>query len=176
MWGTRIPFAEWQRNQYNLLRRLKSKGIPTGVPFALSGRGWNDVPRECSTRRAPARRSSRKRSRAGDTTKAEPVDTGLSVDKNIEQYTQLARTFVLEAWPGIVQGLIQKARSGGYQQAKLLLDLCDLTKLDSSSLGEEQKRQLCDVLLEGLGLSSIQVEEETAKMDDRQKPENTETL
>jgi hypothetical protein len=64
------------------------------------------------------------------------------------------RSLVLKAWPEIVRGLIEKAVGGGYQQAKLLLELCDFPAQASSWSKQEDKQQLCDALLEGLRLTS----------------------
>lgn len=74
----------------------------------------------------------------------------LAIPEDISKYAELARQLVLEAWPEIVRGLIQKAASGGYQQAKLLFDVCNLNELDTGAASEVKRRQLCDVLLEGL--------------------------
>jgi hypothetical protein len=63
---------------------------------------------------------------------------------------------VLKAWPEIVRGLIDKAIGGGYQQAKLLLELCDFPTQASSSSVDEGKQQLCDALLEGWRLTSAE--------------------
>lgn len=70
------------------------------------------------------------------------------------QYCDLVRSQVLAAWPRILEGLIEKATSGGYQQAKLLLDLCDLTREEPVQSSQVSKQQLCDALLDGLRLSS----------------------
>lgn len=69
------------------------------------------------------------------------------------QYCDLVRAQVLVVWPQILQGLIEKAMSGGYQQTKLLLELCDLAR-EETVASQQSKQQLCDVLLEGLRLSS----------------------
>lgn len=71
-----------------------------------------------------------------------------------DRHTEMARQLVLASWSAIVQGLIKKAKAGGYQQTKLLLDLCALTDIDASQLNEQHKQQLCDALLDGLRLSS----------------------
>ena len=71
-----------------------------------------------------------------------------------DQYCDLVRAQVLVAWPKILEGLIEKAMSGGYQQAKLLLDLCDLAGEEPVQSSQSSKQQLCDALLDGLRLSS----------------------
>ncbi len=70
------------------------------------------------------------------------------------QYCDLVRKQVLAAWPQILQGLIEKARAGGYQQAKLLLDICDLASAEPLQSSQQSKQQLCDALLDGLRFSS----------------------
>lgn len=74
---------------------------------------------------------------------------GLPV-KDKTYYCGLARLQIIAALPNIVQGLIEKAAGGGYQQAKLLLELCDVTSIDSSHISLQHTQQLCDALLEGL--------------------------
>lgn len=78
------------------------------------------------------------------------VDGVLSTEEDIAKYTNLARKLVLAAWPKIVRGLIEKATDGNYQQAKLLVELCELTHADANELNEHRKQQLCDVLLDEL--------------------------
>ncbi|MEO6829623.1 MAG: hypothetical protein ABI164_07410, partial [Acidobacteriaceae bacterium] len=82
-------------------------------------------------------------------------------EEDVTQHTEVARELVLAAWPGIVQGLIKKAKGGGYQQTKLLLDLCEITGTDTSQLNDQRRRQLCDALLEGLGLQAVQSDQQT---------------
>lgn len=65
-------------------------------------------------------------------------------------YASFARALVLGAWPAIVQGLIEKARNGGYQHTKLLLELCGLSGADAFHMNDNKREQLCDALLEGL--------------------------
>jgi hypothetical protein len=67
-------------------------------------------------------------------------------------YRELARAQVLAAWPQILQGLIEKATSGGYQHTKLLLDLCDLATKEALDPSQQAGEQLCDVLLDNLRL------------------------
>lgn len=78
----------------------------------------------------------------------------LSPNGKASNYYELAHNLVFAAWPGIVKGLIKKAMNGGYQQTKLLLDLCEVAHMDTSELNKQHKEQLCDVLLDGLGLSA----------------------
>jgi len=127
------------------------------------------VPKQCSTRSAPAKRRSPRKSVAGVNSgrgvDESPSGNGnLSPEGNVTKRAALARQLVLAAWPGIVQGLIKKAMSGGCPQTKLLLELCDLASMDASDLNDERKRQLCDALLEGLGLSSAQPEDQASKV------------
>ena len=133
------------------------------------------MPKQCSTRCGLTKRRSVRKS-AAVVVKEKSVDGILSPEENIKKYIKLTRGLVLAAWPDIVQGLIKKAASGGYQQAKLLLDLCDLTNVDASRLDEQDRQQLCDVLLEGLMLSSTHPEGQTTKVVLSQGPENIETL
>jgi hypothetical protein len=67
-------------------------------------------------------------------------------------YREFARAQVLAAWPQILQGLIEKATSGGYQHTKLLLDLSDLATREATDRGQDAEEQLCDVLLDNLRL------------------------
>jgi hypothetical protein len=136
----------------------------------LFGTGWNDVPKQRSTRSAPAKRKP-SRKRTASVSSGQDVDGNLSIEENITKYAEQARRLVLAEWHGIVQGLIKKAKSGGYQQTKLLLDLCDLSNMDASQLNEQRREQLCDVLLKGLKLSSAQPEDETAEVERRQETE-----
>lgn len=53
--------------------------------------------------------------------------------------------------------------SGGYQQAKLLLDLCELDSFESPQSSELNQQQLCDALLEGLRLQSPKPESPMAE-------------
>jgi hypothetical protein len=76
----------------------------------------------------------------------------VSPEKEI-QYCDAARSQVLAAWPQILEGLIEKAMCGGYQQTKLLLDLCDLATMKPSQPDPQPREQLCDALLDRLGLS-----------------------
>jgi hypothetical protein len=117
------------------------------------------VPTQRSTRKAPAkRRSSRKSAVGADDGQA--IDERLSTVENATKHAELARELVLAAWPGIVQGLIKKAKGGNYQQTRLLLELCELTNTDASQLNEQRREQLCDVLLEGLRLSSAPAQDQ----------------
>ncbi len=130
------------------------------------------MPKQRSTRSAPAKRRSPGKSAAG-ADNGRDVDGRLSTEENITKYAELARELVLAAWPGIVQGLIKKAKGGNYQQTKLLLDLCDLTNTDASQLNEQRREQLCDVLLEGLRLSSAQAQDQTSEAGRPPEPEST---
>ena len=74
------------------------------------------------------------------------------ISETREGYREQARSQVLAAWPKILQGLIEKAMSGGYQHTKLLLDLCELATKESHNSNEHTGEQLCDVLLNNLRL------------------------
>jgi hypothetical protein len=77
----------------------------------------------------------------------------MSPEKRI-QYCDIARSQVLAAWPKILEGLIEKAMCGGYQQTKLLLDICDLAAMMPLQSDQRPKEQLCDALLDRLMLPS----------------------
>ena len=79
--------------------------------------------------------------------------TKVSPEKRI-QYCDEARSQVLAAWPKILEGLIEKAICGGCQQAKLLLDICDLAAMRPLQSDQQPKEQLCDALLDRLMLPS----------------------
>ncbi len=147
-----------------------------GAFSSFFGTGWNDVPKQRSTRRATAKRSAPRKIVTGANT---GIDTGrnpagnenLAREEDLAKHAELARALVLKSWTGIVQGLIKKAKTGGYQQTKLLLDLCELTK-DGSELSGQHKEQLCDALLEGLGLSSAERRERACNSEDSGAPGN----
>lgn len=146
-----------------------------GCLLSLFGTGWNNVPQQRSTRCAPTKQKSvRKKSVVA--VKDKSVDGILSSEENIKKHIKMARGLVLAAWPDIVQGLIKKATNGGYQQTKILLDLCDLAHMNTSKLDERDKQQLCDVLLEGLMLSSTHPKSQMTKAVLSQEPENTGAL
>lgn len=67
-----------------------------------------------------------------------------------EDFTNLARSLTLQAWPQIIQVLIDKAVKGGYQHTRLLFDLCGISKMNSKRMPKEKKEQLSDALLAGL--------------------------
>ena len=70
-----------------------------------------------------------------------------NVELGSDTYIQQARSLLLASWQQIVQGLIDQAARGGYQQAKMLLELCGITKVGGST---EQGKSLSDSLLQGL--------------------------
>lgn len=78
----------------------------------------------------------------------------LALEEIPADHAEMARQMVLEAWPAIVNGLIKKAMAGGHQQAKFLLDMCDLAEMEAYQIDEQRRQQLCDVLLDGLKLSN----------------------
>ena len=80
-----------------------------------------------------------------------------SVSLENENYTNLARSLVLESLAGIIQGLINKAVKGGYQHAKLLFDMCGMSKLDGKH-SLQKKKSLSDALLRGLEIQMDRVE------------------
>lgn len=111
--------------------------------------GVNDVAKRCST---PSARGQRRGQNKGAN-----AACGGSVEQGARREAihraEVARRLVLSAWAEIVGGLIKKAVEGGYQQAKLLLELCELENPDTTSSDERRRAQLCDVLLEHLPLS-----------------------
>lgn len=117
------------------------------------------MPKQRSTRGAPVKRKASRRTAAIGSGGGNPDGIPLTKE-DISKYTDSARKLVLGAWPEIVRGLIKKAAEGGYQQAKLLLDVCNLIEPDGSPFEEKRKRQLCDALMEGLELSSVKPEPE----------------
>ena len=78
-------------------------------------------------------------------------------EENILNYADMARQLVMAAWPEIVRGLIKKAADGGYQQTRLLLDICNLAEPDVPS--QKGTWHLCDVLLEELNLLPLPANE-----------------
>ena len=103
-----------------------------------------------SSRRAPIEKKVAGR-RAPGGNDGPATDVKVSSQEHSE-YCDLAKAQVLAAWPKILQGLIEKAMSGGYQQTKLLLDLCDLATSESLHPNQNGREQLCDVLLNNLQL------------------------
>ena len=108
------------------------------------------MPKQHSTRSVPGSRKIVQKD-ALNKNHEQVVNATLSIRKQTH-YCELARLQVIAALPHILQGLIEKAINGGYQQAKLLLDLCDLTETNQPQIGQENTQQLCDALLEGLQL------------------------
>ncbi len=120
------------------------------------------MPKQRSTHSTIIKRSSRKDQKVlsecstlGDGIRPTPA--------SLTDYALTAKQLVLDAWPDIVQGLIKKAIGGGYQQTKILLDLCHFASKDASHLNEKEKQDLCDALLHGLRLSSVRVDETREK-------------
>ncbi len=74
-----------------------------------------------------------------------------SISLENEKYTKKARRLVLQSLTGIIQGLIDKATKGGYPHAKLLLDLCGISK-SSGKISSQHKKSLSDALLQGLDI------------------------
>lgn len=60
---------------------------------------------------------------------------------------------IAASWPEIIEGLINKARGGNYQHAKLLLEFFALVQTGDGT-DREEKEQLCDALLRNLTWSS----------------------
>jgi hypothetical protein len=111
---------------------------------------WNGVSKERSSRRAPIRKqATRKRERTR--VDGQNAETKL-IGQTQEGYRELARSEVLAAWPQILEGLIEKAMGGGYQHAKLLLDLCELAGKEPHKSDKRPSEQLCDALLNNLQL------------------------
>jgi hypothetical protein len=108
------------------------------------------VSKERSSRRAPIKKHvtrSRKRAQVG----GQNADTTLIAETR-KGCRELARSQVFAAWPQILEGLIEKAVGGGYQHAKLLLDLCELATKEPHHSDENPSEQLCDALLNNLRL------------------------
>ena len=106
--------------------------------------------KERSSRRAPIKKQvtqSRERARLG----GQNADTRLVAETG-NGYRELARSQVFAAWPQILEGLIEKAMGGGYQHAKLLLDLCELATKEPHQSDQNPSEQLCDALLNNLRL------------------------
>lgn len=126
------------------------------------------MPKQSSTRSATKQRRREPRPKAAAPC-AESVNKIACVGDMPKDYSELARLLVLASWPAIVQGLIRKAVAGGYQQAKLLLDLCALTQVDASNLNDERKQHLCDALLQGLTFTRSEAINENAGSEDTQR-------
>jgi hypothetical protein len=107
------------------------------------------VSKERSSRRAPIKKVARNRARAKIGGQA--ADVRMS-PQGLGGYREFARAQVLAAWPQILQGLIEKATSGGYQHTKLLLDLSNLATREAIDPSQDAEEQLCDVLLDNLRL------------------------
>jgi hypothetical protein len=110
----------------------------------------NHVGDKCSTRNTEEKRRPGVdgRGRAQKEQFPEAEMQRLAIDR-----VAIARELVLAAWADLIQGQISKAKEGGYQQFKLLIDLCGLKIPDESEQEAKQRQTLCDVLLEGLTLS-----------------------
>lgn len=113
-----------------------------------------------SARRAPVKKSSR-RVRGGGPGKLSG-NTELVPDAS-GNHAEQALKLVLEAWPEIIQGLIEKATGGGYQQAKLLLDVSGLARMAAKQMSDQKKKQLCDALLDGLQIPTDRAERQLEK-------------
>lgn len=85
---------------------------------------------------------------------------------------EVTRQLVLAAWADLIEGQIRKAKNGGYQQFKLLVDLCGLDNQDESEIERRRREQLCDVLLEGLTLSPRTGQSQQAPGLQRSGPES----
>jgi hypothetical protein len=124
------------------------------------------VAKRCST---PSAKGQRRRQNKGAGS-----NYGGSVEKDTHQMAshraEVARDLVLDAWAEIVGGLIKKAAEGGYQQAKLLLELCELENTDATELDHQRRAQLCDVLLEQLALSPAAPTNPIATVDNSVEP------
>ena len=110
-----------------------------------------DVRKQCSTRDAAAKRGPVS-GRAAGAGSGRGGDENPSRDRDITKYARVARKLLQEAWPEIVAALVAKAKNGRYQEIRLLLELCDLARVDRNQVKEERQRQLCDALMDGLGL------------------------
>lgn len=97
-----------------------------------------------------------------------------SKDAGAAARAEQARQLVLAEWSRIIEGLIGKAVEGGYQQAKLLFDLCNWSDAESAGLNEQRRAQLCDALLEQIELLPPRREraEIASSEQDRGEPTN----
>ena len=112
------------------------------------------MPKQCPTRGVRTRqRITRKDTRVAGRRQAA---RGGPSTKSQMHYVALTRLQVQAVWPKILEGLIEKAINGGCPQTRLLLDLCESTGIDGSQSDHRYKQQLCDALLEGLKLSSLE--------------------
>jgi hypothetical protein len=108
------------------------------------------VSKERSSRRAPIKRIVTQ-TRATVRSEEQSAAAGITCNGR-EEYRELARAEVFAAWPQILQGLIEKARSGAYQHTKLLLDLCELPTEEPGNDHSYPGERLCDALLDNLRL------------------------
>ncbi len=118
------------------------------------------MPKVCSTRSAKKNKNKTK-NKTFDKRQRHPANLAIST-KDRTHYCELARPQIIAALPGILQGLIEKAKGGGYQQAKLLLDLCDVANPAPSQINQQHTQQLCDALLEGLQFPAAQLDNSKA--------------
>lgn len=123
--------------------------------------GVNDVAKRCSTPSARGQRQRRNKAAGNNNGGTVEDKQQIAVD-----HAEVARSLVLAAWAEIVGGLIKKAADGGYQQAKLLLELCGLESPDATELDNRRTEQLCDILLERMVGSSPARAVALAPMDD----------
>lgn len=69
-----------------------------------------------------------------------------------ETLIRIARRQIYKSWKQIVQGLIDQASKGGYQHAKVLLEICGITRLTVNKTQAKEITSLSDRLLQGLEL------------------------
>jgi hypothetical protein len=87
---------------------------------------------------------------------------------------EAVRTMIAASWPQIVEGLIEKARGGNYQHAKLLLEFFALVQTDGET-DREEKEQLCDALLRNLTWSGDPLQPVRQAGPAKETSEETET-
>ena len=87
-----------------------------------------------------------------------------------DTFIRIARSQILTSWEQIVKGLIDQAVQGGYQHAKMLLELCGISKIEQGKKRPAAKSSLSDQLLKGL---AICVEERDTSKDRNHDKGNT---
>lgn len=91
-------------------------------------------------------------SRTGAIRSAKKQRRSSTKTKIASRQASVALELVMDSWAEIIQGLIKKAIDGGYQQAKLLVELCALLSVDEPAPSAQSNAELCDILLNTLTL------------------------
>lgn len=84
------------------------------------------------------------------------------------------RAMIAASWPEIVEGLIEKAREGNYQHAKLLLEFFAQVQT-AGDTNQEEREELCDALLRNLSWSGNTTSQPRQTEAARKNPEEMET-